>query len=338
MRIGPQESVDPGVLLDRMTDAFLGLDDEGRLTYLNERARESICAATEMEYTVEELRGRALWDTVPEADETELYRRHGEAIDRQEQISYESYYPPLDAWFHVRLYPSQSGLSVYVHDVTERREQEERLREQKERLEAVAATLSHDLRNPLTVATARFKLAQETNGDATEHFEAVERAHERIDALISDVLDMVRAGSDPEQRERHELGSLVHDAWETVPTADADLVVETDRTVEADGCQLRRLLENLLRNAVEHGGEAVTVTVGDTGDGFYVADNGDGLPADCDRLFEMGHSGGDGTGYGLAIVREIANSHGWSVSVAESESGGARFEFTGVDGGPAHAK
>ncbi|PSQ20113.1 PAS domain-containing sensor histidine kinase [Halobacteriales archaeon QS_9_67_17] len=314
MRIEPQESVDPGVLLDRMTDAFLGLDDEGRLTYLNERAREIVCAAAETEYTVEELRGRALWDIVPEADETELYRRHSEAIGRQEQISYESYYPPLDAWFHVRLYPSQSGLSVYVHDVTERREQEERLREQKERLEAVAATLSHDLRNPLTVATARLELAQETDGDATEHFEAAERAHERIDALLSDVIDVVRAGSDPEQCEPTDLAGLVHDAWETVPTADADLVVETGRTVEADGCQLRRLLENLLRNAVEHGGEAVTVTVGDTDRGFYVADDGDGPPTDCDQLFEMGYSGGDGTGYGLAIVRGIARSHGWEVA------------------------
>ena len=149
---------------------------------------------------------------------------------------------------------------------------------------------------------------------------------------------MVRAGSDPEQREQHELASLVHSAWETVPTAEADLVVETDRTVEADGCQLRRLLENLLCNAVEHGGEAVTVTVGDTDDGFYVAGDGDGLPADCDRLFEMGYSGGDGTSYGLAIVREIARSHGWEVEVTESASGGARFEFTGVDSRPAHVK
>jgi signal transduction histidine kinase len=77
----------------------------------------------------------------------------------------------------------------------------------------------------------------------------------------------------------------------------------------------------------------VTVTVGplDDGSGFYVADDGPGVPeAERERVFEFGHSGSDGTGFGLAIVRGIAEAHGWRVSLTESESGGARFEFTDV--------
>lgn len=66
--------------------------------------------------------------------------------------------------------------------------------------------------------------------------------------------------------------------------------------------------------------------------GFYVADDGPGVPADeRDQVFEFGHSGGDGTGSGLAIVRSIAEAHDWTVSLTDSESGGARFEFTGVE-------
>ncbi|WP_225334746.1 sensor histidine kinase [Halomicrobium urmianum] len=88
----------------------------------------------------------------------------------------------------------------------------------------------------------------------------------------------------------------------------------------------------------EHGDEGVTVTVGATDGGFYVADDGSGIPeSDRESVFEAGFSTSDeGTGFGLNIVRSIADAHGWDVSVTESEAGGARFEFTNVgtaDGG-----
>jgi len=77
----------------------------------------------------------------------------------------------------------------------------------------------------------------------------------------------------------------------------------------------------------------VTVTVGSLEDGFYVADDGPGIPeADREKVFESGYStDGDGTGLGLAIVRRIAQAHGWDVTLTTSESGGARFEFHGVE-------
>jgi signal transduction histidine kinase len=76
----------------------------------------------------------------------------------------------------------------------------------------------------------------------------------------------------------------------------------------------------------------VTVTVGGLPDGFYVADDGEGVPpADRDRVFERGYTTGDGTGLGLSIVEQIVGAHGWSVRATESEDGGARFEITGVE-------
>ena len=76
----------------------------------------------------------------------------------------------------------------------------------------------------------------------------------------------------------------------------------------------------------------MTVTVGHLEDGFYVADDGVGVPPD-DRaaVFESGYSSGDGTGLGLSIVRQVATEHGWDVSLVGSDAGGARFEFTGVE-------
>jgi signal transduction histidine kinase len=87
-------------------------------------------------------------------------------------------------------------------------------------------------------------------------------------------------------------------------------------------------------DTVEHGEETVSLTVGDIDDwdGFYVADDGPGIPADeREAVFESGYSTADGeAGIGLAIVREIVESHGWEITVTDSEAGGARFEITGV--------
>ena len=123
------------------------------------------------------------------------------------------------------------------------------------------------------------------------------------------------------------------DAWETVDTHGATLVTQADTILIADRSRLHQLIENLIRNAIEHGGEAVTVTIGDRANGFYVADDGPGIPVnERDEVFETGYSTReDGTGFGLNIVREIVDAHGWGIAVAESAEGGARFEITDVD-------
>jgi signal transduction histidine kinase len=91
-------------------------------------------------------------------------------------------------------------------------------------------------------------------------------------------------------------------------------------------------LENLFRNAIDHRGSDVTVRIGSLSDGFYVADDGDGIPEDRrESVFEAGSSDDtDGTGFGLAIVKQIAHAMEGEVSVTASDDGGARFEFQNV--------
>lgn len=107
------------------------------------------------------------------------------------------------------------------------------------------------------------------------------------------------------------------------------------RAVEASPTRLRRSFENPFQNAVAHGGETVDVTFGtvDDGAGFYVADDGPGVPSnDREAAFEPGYTAGDDdAGFGLSIVRRIADAHDWTVSVSESADGRARFEITNVD-------
>jgi len=201
---------------------------------------------------------------------------------------------------------------------------------QNERLERFVDVVSHDLRNPLNVAMLHLDSATEECD--SDHLGAVAGAHDRIEALISDLLTLAREGSAVTDTEWVALADLAGICWESVDTRGAELVVETDQTVRADRNRLRQLLENLFRNAVEHGGD-VTVTVGGVDGGFSVADAGPGIPEeDRDRVFESGYSTRrEGTGLGLSIVAEVAAAHGWRVSVTASESGGARFEVTGVE-------
>jgi nitrogen-specific signal transduction histidine kinase len=212
----------------------------------------------------------------------------------------------------------------------------------------IASVISHDLRNPLDVANAHLRAARET-GDV-KHFEQVKQSHDRMGRIIQDVLTLARGEHALNVEADVDLGSVAADAWATVDTADADLSLADDLpTVDADPDRLQRVFENLFRNSVEHAratqdGAGATdeqgdrdadrplqVRVGRTNGGFFVADDGVGIPAEeRGRVFDPGYSSnrtGDGTGLGLTIVEQVAEAHDWAVSVATGSAGGARFEF-----------
>jgi PAS domain S-box-containing protein len=117
----------------RISDAFFALDEEWRFTYLNERAHELINPDGRR------LLGENVWEAFPEAVERQFKPAYERALYDQETVSFEEYYPePLDAWFEVRAYPSETGLSVYFRDVTERRERERALEQSEQRYRTLA--------------------------------------------------------------------------------------------------------------------------------------------------------------------------------------------------------
>ena len=207
----------------------------------------------------------------------------------------------------------------------------EELERQNKRLDEFTRIVSHDLKNPLHSLTLALDQAEMT-GDP-EDFERCWRAIDRMDELIDDLLKLARHGETVVEPEAVDLSSMSITAWESIDIERATLEIETDTAILADANRLEELLVNLFENAIIHGGKDVTVGVGDLPEGFYVEDDGPGIPADSrDDVFNAGYTTTDGgTGFGLSIVSTIAEAHGWEVSVTDSLSGGARFEITEVE-------
>lgn len=228
----------------------------------------------------------------------------------------------------IGVFDARAVQNAFQAGLAQRRERD--IREERDRLDEFASVVSHDLRNPMNVAQGRLELvAEECDSD---HLEAVAQAHDRMETLIEDILSLARAGEAIGETRPVELSDVVEAGWRHVDASSASLITETDRTILADESRLQQLLENLFRNAIEHGGREVTVTVGDLPDGFYVEDDGPGIPeGERDRILDPGYSTSEtGTGFGLSIVRDIAAAHGWKVTVTTGTEGGARFEIVEV--------
>ncbi|MXV62928.1 response regulator [Natronorubrum sp. JWXQ-INN-674] len=307
-------------------------------------------------FTRSEIIGNTDVDIADGVHEREAYADDMRVIETGEPIRNKEEYSPLaDEWNLTSKVPwydedgDIQGLIGVSHRITERKRYQQELERQNERLDEFTRLVSHDLRNPLNVAQGHLELARADSEN--EALDIVAESHDRMEALVENLLTIAREGEAVTELESVPIAELVQRCWQTVATGTAGLAVETDAVVRADRQRLAQLVENLLCNAVEHGASAarssnaenavpnggtdVTITVGilDTDNGFYVADDGNGIPAaERERVLKRGYStNADGTGFGLSIVAQIASAHGWTVSVTESDDGGARFEFTDVE-------
>jgi signal transduction histidine kinase len=187
----------------------------------------------------------------------------------------------------------------------------------------VASNLAHDVKNPLNVVVGRLELMEMDPA----HADAITRSVDRIGSLVDELSTLGSAGRPVTETERVDVGDVAETVWRTLDAGGATLETDDDVTVVADPERLQTFLERLLENALEHGGEDVTVTVAATDSGFAVSDDGPGIPADeRDHVLEQGYATTNGgEGYGLFVAATIADAHGWTLEVGESEAGGARL-------------
>lgn len=349
-------------IVEGMTDVVYTVDESLVVTYANDRALEFA------EVPHEAVVGRAIRELSEQmlVGESQV-DRFVAALERvitgetdSERLELELDLPSGLVVAGLRVTPLRTdgpaGAVVISRDITERVARERTLERQNERLDTFSSVVSHDLRAPLSIARGNLDLARidcaEGDLDAVEErLDAVERAHDRMDTLIDDLLTVARQGTRAENRSVVDLDAIATESWTFVDSDAATIDVGTGLAVHADESRLRQFFENLFRNSVEHGstdeggdasenddrpdpGTSVHVRVGalDSGDGFFVEDDGPGVPPGArETVFEGGYSTKpDGTGFGLMIVREIADAHGWDVTVTDGSRGGARFEVRGV--------
>ena len=103
------------IFSESFSDAFFTADREWRFTYINRHAEQILGRPAD------ELLGKNMWEEFPEAVGTDIYDHYQKAVAEQVTINFETFYPPFDAWFEVRAYPSHDGgLSVYFHNISDR--------------------------------------------------------------------------------------------------------------------------------------------------------------------------------------------------------------------------
>jgi len=320
------------IVIDEVSDAVVVLDPQLRLVDSNRAASELFPEVTE------ERIGDSLTTVAPEL--AQLIENATVEDEKETEFTHVVENETRHLLVTISKIGNDSeavGTVLLIHDVTERKEREQKLEttktkleEQNQRLDKFASVVSHDLRNPLNAAQLRLALI---DTEDEEHHSKLDEALNRIEEIIEEMLTIARAGGAITKTEPVNLHELVTEAWDVTKTDGVTLESELawDMTVQANPELLRHIFENLFRNAIDHNDPPLGVSVGtlEDSDGFFVADTGEGIPEDqSEQIFEHGYSTQEeGTGLGLAIVNDIVEGHGWNMDVTEGTTGGARFEI-----------
>lgn len=220
------------------------------------------------------------------------------------------------------------GLVGLTRDITERKVNEHAARRQHERLAKVALVAAHELRNELQVADGRLRLVE----DDPSQVDVIADSHERLSSIVDRVIELASEERADREAKAVWLSTLSREVWDTIDQDGGTLEIEPDARLVVDAESAGIFLQILFANALEHNDGTVTVTVGATTDGFFVADDGGGIEVDPpERIFDAGYtSEAENSGFGLYVARTVAEEQGWTLSIADSGAGGARFDVAGV--------
>lgn len=307
------------VVLSQMSDGVIVVDDEERIVDLN-LAAEALVGQSDT------VIGTEVSSRLPEYERLTgenplLVSLEGAEENRIVQLRRS----PLTR------YGEMYGWVVLTQDVTLLERQRRELQEQNVRLDEFAKVVAHDLRNPLAVIDGYAGLAEQTG--EKQHFEKIHKTVTRMNTFLEELLVLSQQGDTVTELRPVPLATVAEAVRAEITDERLHLTVHTAAVVMADENRLHQVIDNLLRNCCDHNDGDVTVQIGELSDGFYVEDDGIGIPSERrEKVFEVGFSTRSaGSGFGLAIVHDIADAHGWSISVTESTTGGTRFEITGVD-------
>ena len=331
-------------ILESITEGFLFLDRDWRIRYANHQ----VAALGAVDPAL--ILGKTLWEVAPDIEKTRFASAFREAMDTGQIVRVEDYYPPSGRWIHASAYPSPDGLSIFGQDVTETRVQQEKLL-LTEKLAAtgrLAATIAHEINNPLESVLNLIYLARTSRADISrirEYLGTAEKELTRVSHIARHTLGFYRETSLPSEIDLPALIEEVLTVYDSRLRASA-IEVRRDFSVvpsmRALRGELHQVFSNLISNAIDamREGGRLTLSVrppsqaaGQTTAGLTVvlADTGIGIPeANIPRLFEpfFTTKTSAGTGLGLWVVRQFVTSWGGAIdvrSVTDPERHGTTF-------------
>src|SRR5918998_1805872 len=275
-------------ILESITDEFVAFDREWRYTYINERALDIIRRAKGEELTREDLVGKSIWEIYPEAVGSVFYQKYHEAMREQKSVHFEAYSPASDTWFEARAYPSEEGLSVYAHDITQRKRAEERLKESREAERSrIARDLHHEPLQELTDALVQLQQIRFVSKDPqqTQRLMRLLATLDRIGPQLRGAIYDLRLDAEHEKIFPELLEVLVVLHRQMAPQLNIAYEVHDgvlSGPLGERGRQLLRIVGEALTNVRRHSGaENVRVGVGITDETLWaeVQDDGRGYDA-----------------------------------------------------------
>ncbi|MGA8530974.1 MAG: ATP-binding protein [Acidobacteriaceae bacterium] len=313
-------------ILESISEGFLFLDCNLRIVYANEQ----FAALTGLE--LQQMLGQTPWDIAAAFAETKFGAALRQAMESGQIIHVEDHYAPSGRWIHANLYPAPEGLSIFAQDITERRLQQEKLL-LSEKLAAtgrLAATIAHEINNPLESVLNLIYLARTSRADIEkirEYLSTAEKELTRVSHIARHTLGFYRETSVPSQIDLPALLEEVVTVYDSrlrasgIQLAKDFVVVPTVRALRGE---LHQVFSNLISNAIDamRDGGRLILSIRESTDkpGLLVTveDSGTGIPApNLPRLFEpfFTTKAGAGTGLGLWVVRQFVESWGGTISV-----------------------
>ena len=331
-------------VLESMTDAFIAVDPQWCITYVNRRAEQLLGMARE------QLVGRNHWTLFPEAIGTPAEHEIRRAMATRVSVKVEHDVARDGRWFEISAFPiRRGGLAVFGRDITARRMAQAALLRADRRKDEFLATLAHELRNPLAPIRSALQLLRRPGStlDAASLYAMMERQVDHIVRLVDDLLEVARIteGKIELRRAPLDLADVIARAVETCRTqieaAGHVLVLDLPQSplpVHADAVRLSQVFANLLNNAAKYTESGGRIEVGARLDGdtieTTVSDNGVGIRAEMlPHVFDLftqaddaGRHSQGGLGIGLTLVRSLVEMHGGTVQAhSEGMMAGSRF-------------
>ncbi|MGA2852380.1 MAG: ATP-binding protein [Terracidiphilus sp.] len=328
--------------LEHIPEVFYIFDREFRFTYIN-------AAGAEIEARMgTSLLGEVIWELLPELRGTIVETSFRRAMEERVPVEFEYYYEPLETWFQYRVYPlPDEGIIMYAQNTTEKRRSEQALR-RSEQLGAagrLAASIAHEINNPLEAVTnllflAKMDQAMPENSKAL--LDMADKELKRLSHIAARSLKFYRQRTAPTSTSMEELLESViffHETTIRARSIDLDRRYRKAPLVYCYPGEVQQVITNLLGNALDavesHGRMAVAVRPAQDRSGregvvVTVADNGCGMSeATLDRLFQpfATTKGEQGTGLGLWVSKGILDKHRARIAVRSKPGRGTVFRF-----------